>query len=541
MWGLGGRIRQFLDEQCLPNLRLLWTSRQPVAWALAVVIGVAVAYAIIAFRLGIAVVQIPWIGTMSEKVASAAAAQPWWVVFLAPVVGGLVVGLMIQHLMPTRRAEAVADVIEARVTGGARIPWRRGLVNAVVTSISLGSGASAGREGPAVHIGAAVASVLADLVRLPGPTRRALFGCGVAAAVSASFNAPIAGALFALEVILGHYAMSAFVPIVIASVGATVITRLHLGDFPAFTVPDYQITSYLEFPAFALLGLTCGLVAVCFLFSVIAADWVARRIDVPLWSRPVIGGVLVGAIGVAFPQVLGVGYETTDQALRHQLPLVMLLVLLVAKTAATAITMASRFGGGVFSPALYLGAMTGGAFGIIAASVFPQMASSEGLYAIIGMGAVTAAILGAPISTTLIVFELTGGYEVTIALLLAVSMAVAVMQAIHGRSLFHWQLGLRGLFLTEGPQRQLGRQLTVRAFMTPLAEDEAPEPDDGAPMLTPDDSLESALRSFNAAGRSRLAVVDAGDAQRVVGWADHVRALDAFNAALIAANVEEHR
>jgi CIC family chloride channel protein len=219
----------------------------------------------------------------------------------------------------------------------------------------------------------------------------------------------------------------------------------------------------------------------------------------------------------------------------------MLLTLLVAKTAATAITMASRFGGGVFSPALYLGAMTGGAFGIIAASVFPQMASSEGLYAIIGMGAVTAAILGAPISTTLIVFELTGGYEVTIALLLAVSMAVAVMQAIHGRSLFHWQLGLRGLFLTEGPQRQLGRQLTVRAFMTPLAEGETPEPDKAAPMLTPDDTLESALRSFNAAGRSRLAVVDAADAAQVVGWADHVRALDAFNAALIAANVEEHR
>lgn len=333
MLGLGGGIGQFLNEQCLPNLRLLWTSRQPVAWLLAVVIGIAVAYAIIAFRLAIVAIQVPWLGTMSEKVATVAAGQPWWLVFLAPVVGGLVVGLILHYVMPTRRSEAVADVIEARVTGGADIPWKRGVVNAVITSVSLGSGASAGREGPAVHIGAAIASALANLVSLPGPTRRALFGCGVAAAVSASFNAPIAGALFALEVILGHYAMSAFVPIVIASVGATVITRVHLGDFPAFTVPAYQITSYLEFPAFALLGLTCGLVAVCFQFSVIAADWVARRIDVPLWTRPVIGGVLVGAIAVAFPQILGVGYETTDMALKHQLPLAMLLTLLIAKTA----------------------------------------------------------------------------------------------------------------------------------------------------------------------------------------------------------------
>ena len=543
MWGLGGRIRQYLEDYCAPNLRILWTSRQPVAWLLAIAIGIAVAYAIIAFRLLIGLIQFTWLGTAAEEVTTAASSISPWIILLAPATGGLVVGLLLHFVSPLRRAEGVADVIEARATQGALIPYRRGLSAVMISAVSLGSGASAGREGPAVHIGASLASWVAQFFDLPGASRRVLFGCGVAAAVSASFNAPIAGALFALEVVLGHFAVSAFIPIAIASVGATVITRIHLGDFPAFVIPEYQITSYLEFPAFALLGLTCGVVAICFQFSVIIADWTARRIVCPLWLRPVIGGLMVGAIGMFYPHVLGVGYEATDMALKQQLPLLLLLTLLIAKTAATAITFASRFGGGVFSPSLYLGAMTGGAFGLIAASVFPEMASSHGLYAIIGMGAVSAAILGAPISTTLIVFELTGGYEVTIALLLAISMSEGMMQSVHGRSFFHWQLGLRGLFLNEGPHRQLVRSLRVRDFMTPLEDDETVtlEPDDTAPILTPDDTLETALRALTSVGRPRIPVVDPLKVDRVVGWADHVKALDVFNTAMIEANVEEHR
>ena len=543
MWGLGSRIRRYLDDYCAPNLRTLWTSRQPVAWALAAVIGVLVAYAIIAFRLLIGFIQYSWLGTTAEKVATTAAAVSPWFVFFAPAAGGLVVGLLLHYVSPLRRPEGVADVIEARATQGARISYDRGLAAVLVSAVSLGSGASAGREGPAVHLGASLASWLAQFFDLPGVARRILFGCGVAAAVSASFNAPIAGALFALEVVLAHFALSAFIPIAIASVGATAVTRMHLGDFPAFAIPEYQITSDLEFPAFALLGLTCGVVAICFQFSVITADWTARRIPCPLMLRPVIGGVMVGTVGVFYPHVLGVGYEATDMALKQQLPLALLLTLLVAKTAATAITIASRFGGGVFSPSLYLGAMTGGAFGLIAAAAFPEPASSHGLYAIIGMGAVSAAILGAPISTTLIVFELTGGYEVTIGLLLAISMAEGMMQAVHGRSFFHWQLGLRGLFLHEGTHRQLVRSLRVRDFMIHLAEDEKVEagPDHDTPILTPDDSLEAALRALTSVGKTRIPVFDPLNAGRVIGWADHVRALDAFNEAMIEANVEEHR
>ncbi|MGI9464461.1 MAG: chloride channel protein, partial [Aestuariivirgaceae bacterium] len=361
---------------------------------------------------------------------------------------------------------------------------------------------------------------------------------------SASFNAPIAGVLFAHEVILGHYALSAFVPTVIAAVSATLITRVHLGDFPAFIIPEYHITSYWEFPAFALLGVVCGLVAVGFLLSVMASDWVSRQINLPIWIRPAIGGVLIGAIAIMVPEILGVGYEATNQALREKYSLGFLFVLLCAKTAATAITLASRFGGGVFSPSLYLGAMSGGAFGIIAASVFPDFASSYGVYAILGMGAVAGAVLGAPISSSMIVFELTGGYEMTIALLLSVSIASVITQALVGHSFFGWQLSTRGLYLGDGPHRRIMRTTKVADFLSELTPEERETPieyDPEAPRLTPAETLEVALRAFDASGNARIAVFDAKDIETQVGWAEYSRALSTFNAALIEANVEEHR
>ncbi len=536
-------FRRFLLESVLPNLRTFTANREPLAWILAAVIGISVAYAIIAFRILIGATQTMWLGTMSEKISNQVAAQPVIVIILAPAIGGLAVGLFLQFAIPGRRPAGVADVIEARAIGGAKIPFITSIGAALVSAVSLGSGASAGREGPAVHLGATISSSLAQFFNFPAHMRRTLLACGAAAAVSASFNAPIAGALFAMEIILAHLSARAFVPIIISSVAATVVTRFHLGSFPAFIVPDHQITSYLEFPAFALLGLTCGIVAICFQSSLSTADWIARRITCPLWIRPVVGGLMIGAIAVFFPQILGVGYEATDAALNQQLPLLLLLMLIPAKTVATAITLASRFGGGVFSPSLYLGAMTGGAFGIIASSVFPEIASSNGLYAIVGMGAVAAAILGAPISTTLIVFELTGGYEMTLAIVLTISISTGLMQAVHGRSFFHWQLGTRGLFLNEGPHKEIVRNLHVSDFMEPLKEDETTPPlsEEGQRfLLTKNDTLETALRAFDDSGLTLIPVVDNKDTSRTIGWARQLAATDAFNRALIKANVEKH-
>ena len=533
-----------IRDRMLPNLRLFLGERQPLVWIIALTIGIGAAYLAIFFRVVLGYVQLPWLGILDENVYAAASQTPWWIILMAPVLGGLAVGLFLHHVMPGRRAHGVADVIEARAEHGCRISAQVGLGSALVAAVSLGAGASAGREGPVVHLGATLASVLKDLFKLPHSAQRTLLACGVAAAVSASFNAPIAGMLFAHEVILAHYAMRAFVPITISSVAATVIARIYLGDFPAFFIPDYQITSYWEFPAFALLGLTCAAVAIAFQFAIVASDRIAESIDVPLWTRPVIGGLLVGGIAIWYPQILGVGYDATDAVLKDQFPLYLLLVLLILKTVATAITLASRFGGGVFSPSLYLGAMCGGAFGLIAAGVFPQIASSEGLYAILGMGAVAAAVLGAPISTTLIVFELTGGYEMTIALLLTVSVSTGLMHAVHGQSFFHYQLSTRGIFLREGPHRHICRSLKVRDFMLPpdkSAADTMANIGEDADWLTPDDTVEAALRAFDHSGQLRLPVVESRDTSRFAGWAEHLDALNALNSALIEASEEEHK
>ncbi|MCA1298943.1 chloride channel protein [Stappia indica] len=527
-----------------PNFRLFRTTRLPLVWLLSIIIGLLTAIAAILFRLGIGAVQWTWLGTASEAVASATAHVPWWMVLLAPTAGGLIVGLYLQLIQPKQRAGGVADVIEARAQGGRGLPFWQGISSAWLTVMSLGCGASAGREGPVVHLGATIGTAICQTFRLPNAARRILLACGVASAVSASFNAPIAGVLFAHEVILGHYALTAFVPIVISSVMGTLLARLWFGTDVAFVIPDYQITSLLEVPAFALLGLTCAAVAVIFQFALIGTDWIARNIHMPLWIRPVTGGLAVGAIALLFPEVLGVGYEATDAALKTQLPLTTMLALLVAKTAATSITLASRFGGGIFSPALYLGAMCGGAFGLIAAAAFPELASSHGLYAILGMGAVAAAVLGAPFSTTMIVFELTGGYALSIALLIAVSIATGLTQAVHGRSYFHWQLEMRGVMLQEGAHKWLVRIVHVSDFLEPVSPEAPPppfDPDSGAPSLKATDTLEAALKTFDESGTARLPVLDQADPTRIIGYATHVRALRFFNSELINAQVEEHR
>ena len=462
-------MRDFITNNITPNLIEFRRSKEILIWSIAIAVGICAAYASLAFRILIGWIQIPWLGTGSDNVFAAALLQPWYIILAAPTIGGLLVGLLLVYIMPGKRTHGVADVIEAQAIKNSKISIKDGLHSALIAALSLGSGASAGREGPVVHLGASIASWLEDRFKLPQSARRTLLACGVASAVSASFNVPLAGVLFAHEVILGHYALRAFVPIAISSALGAMIVRTHLGNFPAFIIPEYHINTNWEIPAFALLGLICAFVAIIFQLMLVGADRFSRSLDIPLWLRPVIGGFLVGAIAIYFPQVLGVGYDSTDAALKQQFSLTLLLELLLLKALATSITLASRFGGGVFSPSLYLGAMVGGAFGLVASMVFPLLESSHGLYAITGMGAVAASILGAPISTVLIAFELTGDYNVAIALLIAVSISTSVHNAFLGQSFFHWQLTSRGLFLDDGPHRYILHTLKVSQFMTPLA------------------------------------------------------------------------
>ena len=524
-------------------VRRATTSPVPRVWLAALFVGVLAGYAAIGFRLAIGGIQFLWVGDAEENLFRILQETPAWLIIAGPTTAGLIVGLWLTYIQPGNRAEGVADVIEARAIGAAHMPFWKGIGSSVVSVISLGGGASAGREGPAVHLGATLGSFLGARFGFTPTHLRTLLAAGAASAVAASFNAPIAGVLFALEVVLGHYALRASGPIVIASVVGALLARFHIGSSPTFVIPEYMIASLADFPAFALLGVVSAIVAMAFMSALMQADTLARKAEIPLWFRPVLGGLIIGAIGIYYPQVLGVGYAATDAALQGHFGLVLLLSLIVVKILATAITVASRFGGGVFSPALYLGAMTGGAFGLIISQAAPEIAfSTHAVYAIVGMGAVAGAVLGAPLSTLLIAFELTGGYEMTVALMVAISIATALTQGLLGKSFFHWQLERRGLRLYGGPRWQILQTVLVQDFMRRVTDD-ANTPlqtlDEDDERLFTGDSLEKALALFNASQHETLPVVQPSDRLEIVGTVNHVDALRAYNEALVEASREE--
>lgn len=452
-------FNRLLARARMARRRIVWRENL-VLLGLAISIGIASGLASIAFRSLLGLTQYLFYGTMSERLASRVAELAWWQTLLAPILGGLMIGFLLKHLMGGRRAEGVAHVMEACALHGGRMNLDMAVRSAIVSACSLGVGASTGREGPAVHLGAALASRVAQMMHMSTTVSRTLLGCGVAAAVAASFNAPIAGVFFALEVVIGHYALSAFAPVVLASIAGTMVSRAYYGAYPAFELPIYAINSVLEFPAYLLLGVTCAAVSIIFLLSVRVAEYVFDFFEPPLILRPALAGLCLGVLAIWFPQILGVGYEATDAAAKEQLSLGLLFALIIVKNIAASVSLAGGFGGGVFTPSLFLGAMTGGVFGILATSVFPEFSSGHGAYTLVGMGAVAGAVLGAPISTILIVFEMTGDYELTIAVMIAVVICVTLVDQVVGKSFFDWQLARRGINLQSG--REVGVLSEIR-------------------------------------------------------------------------------
>jgi CIC family chloride channel protein len=458
--------RRFRLNRLLTRLRRVVKNDQLILSVLAVLVGAIAGGGTILLREGIALFELLAFGPGSADMLERISALPWWRIVLAPTLGGLLIGRFIHQFMPGGRPQGIPQVIESGALRGGRMSIRAGVTAAVASAASMGVGASVGREGPAVHLGATLGAWIAERLQLTRSLSRTLLGCGAAAAVAASFNAPIAGALFAHEVIVGHYALSAFAPIVIASVVGTIVSRGYFGNFPAFTVFEHPTMSILEFPAVVGLGIACGIMAIVFTRSVTLVEDTSRRLPIPDWTRPALGGFCVGVIGAFLPHVMGVGYEATDEALKINLPLAILIAVLIAKTAATAISLGTGFAGGVFSPTLMIGAMLGGAYGIVATAVWPEYSSGPGAYTIIGMGGVAAAVLGAPISTTLIVFELTGDYSLTIAVMVAVVISSVITQQFFGRTFFSWQLERAGFDLRGGFETALLRGISVRAILS---------------------------------------------------------------------------
>jgi CIC family chloride channel protein len=457
---------RFTVSRMLMRIRRVVRNDQLVLSVLALIVGIAAGGAVILFREGINLFQRLFFQSDSELLDLAAASLPWWQIVLVPTAGGLLVGLFVRYFMPERRPHGLSDAIEASALRGGRMSAATGIKAAFVSALSIGAGASVGREGPAVHLGASLGAWLAERLHLTRSLSRTLLGCGAAAAVAASFNAPLAAALFANEVVIGHYALKTFAPVVIASVTGTAVSRAYFGAYPAFVIDKNVIASLWEFPAFVGLGIVGGLVAIILMRGIALANRASEKMPVPAWCRPAVAGLIVGAIAVAFPQVLGVGYGATSQALAGHLVLWVLVGVAAAKIIATAISLGFGFGGGIFSPSLMIGAMVGGAYGMIATQIFPDHSSGPEVYTIIGMGAVASAVLGAPISTTLIVFEMTGDWELTMAVIVTVVVAAVVTQQIFGKSFFAWQLEKRGLDLQGGLEAAHLRSVKVRDVMS---------------------------------------------------------------------------
>jgi CIC family chloride channel protein len=523
-------------------------------WFIALVIGIAAGFAALLFRQGVISLQAWLYGTSDvQHLHSHAQSLQWYWIVLIPIVGGLMVGLILHRFTPDGRVRAVADVIEGAALRDGRVEKRAGLASMVASLITLSSGGSSGREGPVVHLAAVISTWVSNRIHADGITGRDLMGCAVAAAVSASFNAPIAGALFALEVVLRHFAVHAFAPIVIASVAGTVITRTYFGDVAEFnlTTPG-ALQFYAELPAFLLLGLICGLVAVLLMRGIFLAEDIGtdlqERTGLPRWLRPAVSGALLGGLAISFPHIIGVGYETTYRALTGDLLLNEAIVFAILKTAAVAITFGGRMGGGVFSPSLMVGALTGLAFGLIATSVLPTVSGSATLYAFAGMGAVAAAVLGAPISTTLIVFELTGDWQIGLAVMVSVSLSTALASRIVDRSFFLTQLERRDIHLAAGPQAYLLAMLRAGSVMRPIGDARSPDPQECQALIDQNlyvaasATLESAMPIFDRADVAFLPVVaQSADADpELLGALFHVDALKAYNRALAATAAEEH-
>lgn len=413
----------------------------------AIPMGLVGGFAGIAIQRGVDLFQTLFYGTDSEQLVSVMVGLPIWMILLVPTFGGLCVGLYVHWFMGGMKAHGVPQVMAAAALGPSSMPLKQGFHAALLSCWSLGCGASVGREGPAIHLGASLASAFAHWFKTPEQTGRTLLAAGVAAAVAASFNAPLAGMFFAIEVIVGHYTFATMAPIVIASVVGTAISRAHFGNYPAFEPPGLVITSLWELPAFALLGVLAGVAAYLFVRAPFWTQALWQHTRVPAWLRPAAAGLFVGIVAIWLPKVMGVGYEGTNAAIANELSLSMLVLLTIAKLALTGICLGSGFVGGVFSPSLFVGATLGAAFGVVAAGIFPELASSPGLYALAGMGAVAAAVIGSPMSTVLMVFEITANFEAAIAVMIAVMVSSVLFWEMGGRSLFKSVLMMQGIDL----------------------------------------------------------------------------------------------
>ena len=397
-----------------------------------------------------------------------------------PAAGGLIVGIL-HRCIPERRSHGPPDVIRSVQGLDGRITARSGFLSALASVVSLGAGASVGQYGPLVHLGATLGSLVARIDRHSRWMATVGVGCGVAAAISVAFNAPIAGIVFAHEVILRHYSLRAFAPITVAATIGYVVANVVFERPPLFRVEAITVSSAPEFLGFILIGVCGAFVAVLYMRAILLSGRIARKLPVADYLKPMLAGAVLGLVALQMPDILGIGKETLRFAvIDHAFAPGELAFLLVAKILATALCIGFGFAGGVFSPALLTGILFGALAGNGAELLLGDLRSDIAIYAICGMVAVTSAVIGAPLTTILIVFELTRNYDLATAAMVSVVFSNLVSYRIFGRSLFDVQLRMRGFDLSAGREKVLldhrliegyiSREYTALAPEMPLGE-----------------------------------------------------------------------
>ncbi len=453
----------------IASFRNIGKNEHTIMTALAVVVGLAGGFGAVGFRYLIDFFQSIAYGSHEELLA-VIEFVPWYLRLLVPAGGGLVVGILIYRFAREAKGHGVPEVMEAVALKSGVIRKRIVFVKALASAISIGTGGSVGREGPIVQIGSAIGSSIGQLVKVSADRMKTLVGCGAAAGIAATFNAPIAGTMFALEVVLGDFGIATFSPIVIASVTATAVSRHFLGDIPAFEVPAYELLSAWEFGLYAVLGLFCAIVGVAFTKILYKTEDLFDDFQFPEYLKPVMGGFMLGSMGILFPHVLGVGYGGINLALWQSLSWWILLILVIYKIMATSITIGSGGSGGIFAPSLFLGAMAGGFFGTVVHQLFPAITAAPGAYSIVGMGAVVSATTHGPISAILILFEMTGDYKIILPLMTTCIISTLFAGQFLKDSIYTLKLARRGTDIRAGKEVNVLKSIAVKDIMNAQVE-----------------------------------------------------------------------
>ena len=567
-------------------------SRETGNLFIAILIGVGAGYGAVLFRFVLRSMQ--WVFYQhGGDVLTWIDQVPWYLKVGLPALGGLVVGLTIHFFAKEAKGHGVPEVMAAIALKGGLIRKRVAIAKIFASAVTIGSGGSVGREGPMVQIGASIGSLFGQLFRVPSMHMRTAVGCGAAAGIAATFNAPIAGVLFALEIIIGDFGVMSFSPVVLSSVTATVISRYHFGDMPAFIIPDYAIVSLWEYCFYPLLGVIAGLVALTFTTVLYKSEDIFDALKIPEWTKPALGGALLGAVILRFPEIFGVGYGAMNLSLMNHLGLWTLFLLIWIKILASSITLGSGGSGGIFAPSLFIGAMTGGCFGAALNLIFPAITAQPGAYALVAMGGVVAGTTYAPITAIIIIFELTGSYSIILPLMITCITATVLNSNIRRGSIYTIKLLRRGIDLTAGRERTILQGMYVREVMNcqihtipeglPLNSILFTFQTENAPYLhlvdsdgrltgiisfrdirgilheeglehlliakdiastklavvTPDDTLKEALDLMTLRGISQLPVVETVESMRPVGTLTESALAGAYNQALVRKEISE--